>query len=381
MLKKLKIAVLATVTDFGGAEKVVLSLMKNINSDLFELVPIIFTRSCQLDTKFFMEFDKSVKKYHTIFVDKHKIKYLNPVANIIEAHKLLKQYKFDLVHTHGYRADILGIILSRLTGLPVVSTCHGFISNDLNLKLYNKLDRYLLRYADKIIAVSDGIKNDLIKSGINEKRIAIIQNAVELNGRKKLFSQDRKAKRQHFNIHEKEFVAGYIGRLSEEKGVKYLIEAHTLLAESGALLKMVIIGDGPQRKGLEALVKNTGKEGSIFFAGFQNDIESWLPAMDVFVLPSLTEGTPMSMLEAMAGGIPVVASSVGGVPQVIDSDKSGILVSPGNPEEIKNAIHVLYKNETLRNCFSQEGRKTIELKYDVKHWINKIQIEYLNLIN
>ena len=116
----MKIAVLATVTDFGGAEKVVLSLMKNINSDLFELVPIIFTRSGLLDTVFFREFDKTGKKYHTIFADKHKIKYLNPLSNIIEAYKLLKKYEFDLVHTHGYRADVLGIILSMLYGMSVV---------------------------------------------------------------------------------------------------------------------------------------------------------------------------------------------------------------------------------------------------------------------
>ena len=377
----MKIAVLATVTDFGGAEKVVLSLMKNINSDLFELVPIIFTRSGLLDTVFFREFDKTGKKYHTIFADKHKIKYLNPLSNIIEAYKLLKKYEFDLVHTHGYRADVLGIILSRLTGLPVVSTCHGFISNDFNLKLYNKLDRYLLRYADRIMAVSDGIKNDLIKSGINEKRIAMIQNAVELNGKKKLFSQNRKAKRQLFNIHEKEFVAGYIGRLSEEKGVKYLIEAHTLLTESGAQVKMLIIGDGPQKKELEDLAKDAGSEGSVMFTGFQNEIESWLPAMDVFVLPSLTEGTPMALLEAMAGGIPVVATAVGGVPQVVDSEKNGILVSPGKPEEIKNAIHVLYKNETLRNSISKEAQETIRKKYDVKDWVNKIETEYSKVLN
>lgn len=377
----MKIAVLATVTHFGGAERVVLSLIKNVNSGLFDLVPIIFTRASQRDNIFFKELNKTGRKYHTIFVDNHKIKYLNPVANIIEAYKLLKKNEFDLVHTHGYRADILGIILSKLTGLPVVSTCHGFISNDLNLKLYNKLDCFLLRYANRIMAVSDGIKNDLIKSGISDKRIAMIQNAVEQNGEKELFSRNRKAKRQLLNIHEKEFVAGYIGRLSEEKGVKYLIEACTLLAKSGAPVKILIIGDGPQRKELEELVENSGNEGSIMFTGFQNDIENWLPAMDVFVLPSLTEGTPMSMLEAMAGGIPVVASSVGGVPQVIDSDKGGILVTPGKPEEIKNAIRILYKNETLRNCVSQEAQKTIKLKYDAKDWINKVETEYLNVIN
>ncbi len=381
MRKKIQIAVLATVTDFGGSERVVLSLIKNINGDLFEPVPIIFTRPGLLDSVFFRELDKTGRKYHTIFVDSRKIKYLNPLANIIETYSLLRNHRFDLVHTHGYRCDVLGIIIAKLTRLPVVSTCHGFISNDLNLKLYNKLDRRLLKYADKIMAVSEGIKKDLISNGIKQSRIELIQNAVEQNGNKEQLERNRTAKRQFFNIQKKDFVVGYIGRLSKEKGVKYLIEAHTLLSKAGAPVKMLIIGDGTQRKELEDLVKNAGNEGSVMFTGFQSDIESWLPAMDVFVLPSLTEGTPMSLLEAMAEGIPVVASAVGGVPQVVQAGINGILVSPGKPEEIEKAILALYKNETLRNSLAREAEKAIKQKYDVKQWINKVETEYLNAVN
>lgn len=381
MRKKIQIAVFATVTSFGGAERVVLSLIKNINGDLFEPVPIIFTRPGLLDSVFFRELDKTGREYHTIFVDSRKIKYLNPLANIIEAYKLLKKRTFALVHTHGYRADVLGISLSRLMGLAVVSTCHGFISNDINLKLYNKLDRFVLRYADKIMAVSEGIKKDLMSNGLKESKIALVQNAVEQNGNKELFSQNRKAKRQLFNIQNKDFVVGYIGRLSEEKGVKYLLEAISMLRGLDLPIRTIIIGDGPQRKELEEVAKKTSILDRTHFTGFQSDIESWLPAMDLFVLPSLTEGTPLALLEAMAEGIPVVASAVGGVPQVVQTGKNGILVSPGKPEEIKNAIRLLFKDEALRNSFSREAEMTINLKYDVKQWINKVETEYLNAVN
>lgn len=377
----LKISVLATVTDFGGSEKVVLSLIKNINGALFEPVPIIFTRSGLKDTVFFREIDKAKRKYHTIFADNHKIKYLNPLVNLIEAYKLLRRHRFDLVHTHGYRADIIGIILSKVIGLPVISTCHGFISNDVNLKLYNKLDRFLLRYADRIVAVSEGIKKDLIRNGIKEWRIALIQNAVEQNGNKELFTRNRKAKRQFFNIQDKEFVVGYIGRLSEEKGVKYLIEAHTLLRKAGTPVKMLIIGDGTQRRELEELVKIAENGGNVFFTGFQNDIENWIPAMDVFVLPSLTEGTPMSLLEAMANGIPVVATGVGGVPQVVDSGKNGILVAPGKPEEIADAVSTLYRDESFRKTLAEEASTTVKLKYNLNDWVKKVETEYLRTIH
>jgi glycosyltransferase involved in cell wall biosynthesis len=378
--KPLKIAVLATVTDFGGAERVVLSLIEHIKNDQFDLVPIIFTVPNCTDNIFFKHLDRAGKKYYKIYVNDYKIKYLNPVANIFETYRLLKKNKFDLIHTHGYRADVLGIFLAGLLGLPAISTCHGFISNDLQLTLYNRLDRFILRFARKIIVVSQAIKSYLIKSGIREANVTMIQNAVNGSYSVESHTQNKKAKREYCGMTEDDFVVGYVGRLSEEKGVSYLIEAIAILNKSGMPTKLLIIGEGPQRKELADLVKKANIEEKVIFTGFQNDIECWLPAMDVFTLPSLTEGTPMSLLEAMACGIPVVASAVGGVPQVIDSGKNGILVSPGKPAEINDAIHLLYKNKDLRNGLSKEAQKTIKLKYDVEDWINKIESEYLKVL-
>jgi glycosyltransferase involved in cell wall biosynthesis len=374
--KPLKIAVLATVTDFGGAEKVVLSLINNIDNESFELVPIIFTIPSMQDNIFFKHLDKTRKKYHRIFVNGYRIKYLNPLVNIIEAYTLLKKHKFDLIHSHGYRADVIGVLLSKAMGLPLISTCHGFISNDHHLTIYNRLDRFMLRFARKIIAVSNGIRNQLIRSGIEGTRVLTIQNAVNVSFSSETITINRQARRQACNLAEKDFVVGYVGRLSEEKGVGYLLEAISMLKESEVPVKLLVIGDGPQKKTLEDFVKGKSIEHVVFFAGFQNEIETWLPAMDVFVLPSLTEGTPMSLLEAMALGIPVVASSVGGVPQVVDSEENGILVSPGKPQDIEQAIQRLFKNEDLRKRFSEEAQKKIKEKYNVEGWIYKIENEY-----
>jgi glycosyltransferase involved in cell wall biosynthesis len=375
----LKVAVLATVTDFGGAERVVLSLIEHINNDLFDLIPIIFTVPSLIDSVFFKHLDKTGKKYYKVYVNNYKIKYLNPFVNIIDTYKLFKKHKFDLIHTHGYRADVLGIFLAKIMGLPAITTCHGFISNDLQLTLYNRLDRFMLRFARKIIAVSPGLKSDLVGSGIEESRITMVQNAVNGSYADESFAQNRQAKRLYCGLTEKDFVVGYVGRLSEEKGIRYLIDAIAMQNRSELLSKLLIIGEGSQRKELESLVKKANIEDNVIFAGFQSDIEKWLPAMDVFVLPSLTEGTPMSLLEAMAYGIPVVASAVGGVPQVIDSGKNGILISPGKPKDIKDAVILLYTNEDLRMRFSREARKKIKLKYNIEDWVRKIEAEYLNM--
>jgi glycosyltransferase involved in cell wall biosynthesis len=154
-----------------------------------------------------------------------------------------------------------------------------------------------------------------------------------------------------------------------------------MLNQAGIPVKVLMIGEGPERKELEVLAAEEKAEQKIIFTGFQNEIESWLPAMDFFVLPSLTEGTPMALLEAMACGIPVVASAVGGVPQVIDSGKNGMLVTPGKPEEIKDAISLLYKNEALRNDISREAKETIRLRYNVEDWIGKLEAEYLKILD
>lgn len=377
--RPLKIAVLATVTDFGGAERVVLSLTEHIKNDQFDLVPIIFTVPNFTDNIFFKHLDRAGRKYYKVYVNNHKIKYLNPVANIFETYRLLKKNRFDLIHTHGYRADVLGIFLARLLGLPAISTCHGFISNDLHLTLYNRLDRFILRFASKIIAVSEAIKSSLIKSGIKESSVTLIQNAVNGSYSVEAFTRNRKAKREYCGMTEDDVVVGYVGRLSEEKGVGYLIEAIALLDKSGIPAKLLIIGDGPQRMELADRVKKANLEEKVIFTGFQNDVECWLPAMDVFTLPSLTEGTPMSLLEAMACGIPVVATAVGGVPQVIESGKNGILVSPGNPQDIKEAIQLLYKSEKLRNGLSGEAQKTINSQYNIEEWTRRIESEYLKL--
>ena len=376
----MRIAVLATVTDFGGAERVVLSSIDHANSTVCELVPILFTTHRLDDRTFFEHLDSGKKKYHTIFVDAHKIKYFNPLLNVLEAYQLLKKNEFDLIHSHCYRANVLGVILSRMTGLPVIATCHGSISNDLYLTFYNKLERFVLRFANKVIAVSQGIKKDLIESGVKEPRVVVIENAVAFQSAGEINAVQRRTSRTFCGATENDFVIGYIGRLSEEKGLRYLLEAVSTNLGDRIPIKLLIVGEGPQREELESLAQKLGIRDNVVFAGFQSNVESWLAAMDLFVLPSLTEGTPMSLLEAMAKGVPVIASAVGGVPQVIDSDKNGMLVPSAKPLEIAKAVRFLYDNKDVRVDLAKKAQITIRDKYDINVWIDKIETEYRKVL-
>ena len=383
-MSKYKIAYILTPIEFGGAEKVSLTFLRNVDRTIFDIYPILLTRPWEKFNLFIEEIKKANYQYVTIPVALKPLSEGKDYFRVFRCFKflvsILMKHKYDIIHSNGYFADILGVPAAKIFSIPHVSTCHGYIATDRSLAIYNALDRFFLRFSTKIIAVSDTIKIALINSGVKESRIEVIKNAVSTDIDSVLFAKNRQEIRHLLGIDDNDFVVGYSGRLSEEKGVRYLIEACKVLSKSGVNLKVLIIGDGPQKLELQQLVEESDLSDEIIFAGFQKEIESWLPALDLFVLPSLTEGTPMALLEAMAFGISVVASSVGGVPQVINSGENGLLVSPAKIDEIVNAILVLINNKELCNTFSDAGKHTINEKFNIKDWVNKIESVYLDVI-
>ena len=382
---KIKIAYLFTPIEFGGAEKVNLNFLHNVNRKRFDIYPVLLVRPWEKENIFINKLGEEKYPVHKIPTTTRKHSegrgYLRFLRGFWYIYSYLKKGHFDLLHTHGYFADILGIPAAKALRIPCISTCHGFISNDKKLMLYNTVERIMLRFTNKTLVVSEEIKAGLLQSGISESRIKVIPNAVPLDSSYVSLNKNRTDKRHKLNISEDELVLGYIGRLSIEKGCNYLIKAVRLLKKLGVPVKVLIIGDGPQKKELEDLVYELDIENLVIFVGFQPDVDRWLPTFDIFVLPSMTEGTPMSLLEAMASGIPAVASAVGGIPQVVDSGENGVLVSPGDPEEIRDAVYKLYKNENLRKSISTAALDTIRSRYNIKDWIGKIEAEYYNLIN
>jgi glycosyltransferase involved in cell wall biosynthesis len=380
-----KIAYMLTPIDFGGAERVSLNLLKSIDRDVFDLCPIILVRPWENRNIFIDEIKKENYQYIRIPVAIKPLSEGKDYFRIIRCFRMLfsilRKERYDLVHTNGYFADIVGIPVSRLLGIPHIATCHGFISNDRNLRIYNTFDIMALRFARKIIAVSEEIKRGLIRSGVRKSRVLLIQNAVELTMNNEIFFQNRERTRKAYGINKKEIVLGYIGRLSEEKGLKYLIQAGSKLTHTGLPLKIMIIGSGPQKPEMESLVQQMSLQNKVVFSGFQKYVEKILPAMDIFVLPSLTEGTPMALLEAMACGVPVVASAVGEIPNIIDSGKNGILIPPANPEKIAEAVLTICRNNDFRTKLSETAKETIRSKFNINEWMRKIESVYLEIIS
>lgn len=381
MERKVRIALLLTPVEFGGAEQVCLTLLKNIDRERFDIVPILIIRPWDIDNMFI----RSLKKegYVIYEIPALGLPTIGGVLRVVRCYKLvwraLKSQRFDLLHTHGYFADIVGIPVARFIKLPSVSTCHGYIPSTWKVRVYNALDRIALKFGTQVLAVSEAIKQDLVGSGLNPHRVRVVANAAGSAENRETTQANRNAVRESLGICDADFVVGYVGRLSAEKGVNYLLSACVALVGDGVPLRVMIVGDGPQRDKLERLCQTLGLGDRVIFAGFQEDIAQWLPCMDLFVLPSLTEGTPMALLEAMSYGIPVVGSAVGGVPQVIKHGETGLLVSPGNAGEISGAVLTLYRDSATRQTLAQNARILANTRYGVSEWIDQIGSIYQSL--
>ncbi|RWX51115.1 Glycosyltransferase involved in cell wall bisynthesis [Candidatus Electrothrix marina] len=383
-MSKFRIAHILAPVEFGGAEKVSLTFFRHVNRNRIDSYPILLIRPWEEDGLVVKELQREGYSFVRIPVAKRPSSQGRDYLRLLRCFKLiykeLKTGQFDLVHTQGYFADIIGLVAAKKLHIPIVSTCHGFISNDWKFRLYNQLDFLALRFMNQVITVSEQIKSDLVAKGIKETKIKIIQNAVEVKDKTQEVETQRHQVRLQYGLREDGTVLGYVGRLSIEKGLTYLIKAGERLAQAGVPFYIFVIGDGPQEEEIQQIVTEYGLEEKIIFVGFQKDVSALLPAFDIFLLPSLTEGTSMALLEAMACGLPVIATAVGGTPNVIISEENGILVPSKSPEAIVQAVIRLVENKELCQRMGHAALQTIESEYSLHSWLKKIDDIYTVVI-
>ena len=380
-MARIKVAYICTPIDFGGAEKVSLNFLRTMDRERFDILPILLVRPWEEEPFFAREIRRigyTFKKVPIALDPRGGPLRVPRVACML--YSILRNDSFGLIHSHGYFADICSAPSSKLLKIKHISTCHGFIAIDNKLKLYNFIDKVVLKFCDKIIAVSEGIKSELLRSYVKENKIEVIQNAVSTCFDKDKILCNRAEIRQDLGICSGEHVVGYLGRLSEEKGLPYLIQAFAVLFHSSLPVKLLLVGDGPEKSAIEEMCRSKNIEKGVIFAGFQPDVEKWLAAFDIFVLPSLTEGTPMALLEAMAMQVVVAASDVGGVPKVVGNGFNGLLFPPGQSLPIQKAIKELIENSKLRNILAANGYETVRFQYDVKNWCKRIEQCYCAIL-
>ena len=291
----------------------------------------------------------------------------NYVEEYRRLNALIEQLQPDVVHTHGYRSDVIAGAAARARRTPTVSTVHGFTGNG---RVYELIQCLALRRADAVIPVSRMLVDRLTRARIHRTKIHFVPNGFAPPPDADLV--DRDTARQWLGIDSDVLVAAWVGRLSREKGADVMIEA---VAKSDHAWRFSIIGDGPERDALLAQAKRLGVSDRITWHGMLPNAGRLLSAFDAFVLSSRTEGTPIALFEAMYAGVPIVATEVGGVPDVI-SPAQGLLVPSENPSRIAQALHEIARGHAAAAQRSILARARLLQSFNDVTWLASIDDVY-----
>ena len=284
--------------------------------------------------------------------------------------QLVAQLRPAVVHTHGYRSDLIGGLVARAHGVRAVSTVHGFTGGGRRNQLNEWVQRLALRRADAVIAVSRQIVVRLANAGVDPAKIRWIPNGFAT-------AEDpltRSNARHLLGIPDNGLVIGWVGRLSMEKGPDVMLDA---LAQCDPSWRLSIVGDGRERDRLRKQASDLGIAERVIWHGLVPKAGALLTAFDVFVLSSRTEGTPIVLLEAMHAGVPIVATSVGGVPDVV-SEADAILVPSEQPAMIAQALVEIRRDATAAKTRCLHARERVARSFGGAAWVAAVDAVYRN---
>ena len=350
--------------DLGGAEQVVIDLATKLDRQFFE--PFV----CCLNGK--GRFAPQVEGLGIKVVALHKRPKFDPWV-IFKLVRVMKKEKVDLVHTHLFTANLWGRIAAKLAGVPVVSSEHGM--DIWRKRLHLTLDQMLTRVNRKIVFVSEGVKN-FYKSrnhSLNGKG-RVIHNGINIAQFQPRI--DRQAVRKSLGLGESDKVVGIVGRLVPEKAHVDFIEAIEILRQEQEEIKGLIVGEGTLLGALQKRVKVAGLEHHVLFTGFRSDLPALYQAMDIFVMTSLREGFPLTILEAMAAGVPVIATAVGGVKECIEDGEDGLLIPPGDSTALAGAISRVLKDPSFAEFMIRNAKRKVQSHFSVERMVKEHESLY-----
>ncbi|MBN1869504.1 MAG: glycosyltransferase [Candidatus Omnitrophica bacterium] len=290
---------------------------------------------------------------------------------IFRLRRYLKQNRVDILHTHNYKSDIIGALAARMAGVPIVATAHGFTDMTSSVSFYEKLDRLFLRMLFRRVVVV----TEKMLPGLSQKVKRVIPNGIDA-GQFTRNEEKRKLFRKEHNINEGDVLIGTIGRLSREKNQKMLLEALYPMMRDNELVKAVIVGGGPKEDELKQFGESRHLSDRILFTGIMTDTVSVYSSLDIFVLTSLTEGVPLTVLEAMASKLPVVATRVGGIPQIIEDGRTGLLIDAQDTEALRAKIGQLIQDPAKRRQLGDAAQAFVIANYSLQRMCNAYREVY-----
>jgi len=358
-----KILYLVNSSEIGGAEKSLLLLIDNIDRTKFEISTV-----CLKGAGIFTEELKIRNIPVFIFNIKKK------PFSIFGVYMIIKRIKPDIIQSFLFVSNIIGRIAGKLAGVKVIISSQRSV--DKWRKWYHwKIDRLTSKFTTLIISNSFSGKKVLVEKGkIKPEKIIVIPNGVKSNQERNPYLK----REMGFDVEET--VIGTVGNLREVKDHKTFIKVASEISKKFQSVKFLIAGKGPLERELKKITALYGVKKKIIFVGFIKEIEKVYSAIDIFVLTSFWEGCPLSVLEAMSFGIPVVSFSVGDVPYIIQNGKDGFVVKNRDFTELIEKIELLLKNETFRNKIGKNAKEKIMREFTVKKMVKRYMDVYINLL-
>lgn len=325
--------------------------------------------------------DRAGIRWHLVSTLVRPVRPLEDLRALWELIRLFRREKPALVHTHTSKAGVLGRIAAWMAGVPaIVHTPHGHVFyghfGRILTWVFLQIEQVLSRLTHRLITLTESERDDHLRHGVGRpEQIAVIPSGIELESFRKLVAV-RKERPSSFTCPSDAVVIGSVGWLTDIKGHRFLIEAFARVKADHPSLHLVIVGTGPLKDDLSALATRLGIHNSVQLLGHQKDIEICLKGIDVFVFPSLNEGMGRALIEAMAAGLPVVATQVGGIPALIDSGSNGILVPPADVEALAAAMRTLIDQPQFAKQLGEHAHRSITERFTVGHMVRSIETLY-----
>ena len=314
-----------------------------------------------------------------------KINVIKDLKAFFDIWRIIKKYNPLIVHTHSSKAGLMGRLAAKLAGTPIiVHTPHGHVFfgyfGPFKTKLFIIFEKLASRITDKIVALTNREKKDHVLFKIAEEdKFSVIYSGIELNILKESSSEEKQNLKKELGIPENSLIVGTAGRLVPVKGPEFLVKASKYIISKYPDTYFMFTGDGPLEQDLKRKALEMGISDNIIFLGWRDDLAKIISIYDIFVLPSLNEGMGRVLVEAMALGKSIVASNVGGIPDLVIHGKNGFLVPPKNPKELAKYIQVLLEDKDKREEMGLAG-KEMAYNFTSERMVEKIANLYKKLL-
>jgi glycosyltransferase involved in cell wall biosynthesis len=288
----------------------------------------------------------------------------------LQLRRVLLEQRIDVLHTHGFKADVLGYLSTRKLPIRLVSTIHGWSADEgFRIKAYEAISRRFLRRFDRVYPLSPALLHDLKRRNFDPRKLQLILNAVDLSSLKYTF---------HPRGYRDPFCLLFVGRICRPKGIFDLLQAFAQ-ARFTATAKLVIIGDGPDKKEVEQFAHRLRIAPSVRLVGAVPSITPYLEQSHGLVLPSYSEGIPRTVMEAFAAGVPVIGTAIAGIKQLVDNESTGMLVPLGNTAALARAMERLCANPHYAEGMATRARQVVVERFSAGRMAAEYEGEYLKL--